>query len=115
MPNTRFTRATVPYHRIDGQEFVADYGGLGSVAITNPLNIDENGILVSTASSDGVWTSTHRTGNVDDVSATCDGWTSNLAEFDGGFGDGNSTTADWTLAGYTNGCSFQKHLYCFEQ
>ena len=95
--------------RTDGAVVATSIADLIDGAITNPIQLDENGIEVSAGS---VWTGTKSDGTA--VSNfTCDGWLQSIPA--GRVGALDATDATWTDTGGNRDCDTgRNHLYCFE-
>lgn len=109
-PLTRFTGKSfgAPYRRLDGVIVAADWDGLVSGGLQNPINIDENG---GTIAAEDVWTGTNADGTA--ASATCGGWTGPVGGV-GVVGSTGATSAEWTSRAKV-ACTTKARLYCFQQ
>lgn len=122
-----FTKSIVPWKLIDGKTLIAnDWADLVSGGLENPIDMDEDGNIVSWSggvdSTGIVWTSTGSDGrflSYDDCSDFSDGTGTHKAAV-GYIQNGYPGTYNpdfWTNAQYTAGylCSSQLSLLCFEQ
>jgi hypothetical protein len=123
-PSTRFTRATVPYLRIDGVRIANDYAGLVSGTLLAPIAVTELDTpapagVTSCLPYYSVWTATNGDGTAYPT-INCSNWT---------VGSGTSYPADYATVGASNDpalyywsgacgpvpCGNTGPLYCFEQ
>ena len=81
--------------------------------LLNPLNIMPTGLSDFTGST--VWTNTNPLGKAQDVTTSCDNWTSKSPILTTVIGYPQKTKISWTLAEYKN-CSngVGGKLYCFQ-
>ncbi|MCA9877272.1 MAG: hypothetical protein KC442_05810 [Thermomicrobiales bacterium] len=113
-PSTRFTRATVPYIRVDGEVVANSYGDLtdGS-SLNRAINLTEEG-TGGAISPNQVWTSTGDDGEQQVNPENCVAWTSGSAASTGDFGLKSSIAPSWTGSA-SQGCDNASRLYCFQQ
>lgn len=125
-PDTRFSRPTEPYVRVDGVQFAASYSALTTSGPTAPLNVTE--LNQTLQLFNGTWV---RTGTRDDGTPSlfnpnhCDDWTSDSASLRGLSGEARASTYRWTgelsSGGQTSwlnpicSASVFARLYCFQQ
>ncbi|MBW2529300.1 MAG: hypothetical protein JRI23_34305 [Deltaproteobacteria bacterium] len=141
-PNTRFTRATVPYYLVDGSVVADDYDDIIDGTLQRPIDLDESGLPGPTTSSitpdrnQLVWTGTDPDGTLcrhsnvthpigDDETGnprTCQDWTYGVDGTDNGtrvgtgFGWYPAIDVHWTVTAVAdNICGWSMALYCFEQ
>jgi hypothetical protein len=113
-PATRFTRATVPYIRVDGEVIAQDWDDLTDGSNLNrAINLTEEG-MGGAISPNQVWTSTGDDGQQQVNPDNCNGWTNDTTAFDGDFGLKSSISPSWTGSG-TQACDQESRLYCFQQ
>lgn len=128
-PSTNFTRSTQPYGLVDAANTrIADNwtdlttcneGLAGDECLDNPINVNENGIVLPDESTNStnrsVWTNTLTDGNVDETPhiSNCFDFTSLVGS--ALVGDYASTIEMWTENFLSNSCGIQSRLYCFEQ
>ena len=113
-PSTRFTRATVPYIRVDGEVIANSYDDLTDGSNLNrAINLTEEGVGGAIAPNQ-VWTSTGDDGQQQLAPDNCDGWTNGTAAFKGDFGLKSSIGPAWTGSD-TRNCDLESRLYCFQQ
>ena len=111
---TRIPMGTRAFLRNDGSTFATSYQQLISGTISNTLNIDEQGNVLS--GNVTVWTATDESGIYN--GSSCNNWTSEAVTDSGAFGDSQATDGDWTqevgepIA--TGSCNSLKRLYCIE-
>jgi len=114
-PFARFNNPTgKDYMMPNGVVVANDFTDLTDGSLDSALNRDENGNLVNLAA---VWTGTQGNGKVASGSAnsaTCKGFTTNLATSRGVLGLTGRTGASWTINNTTT-CNTNAHLMCFEQ
>ena len=116
-PSTRFTRATIPYVRVDGTAIATSWTDLTTATnLAAAINVTETGGTPPVAGgacgyNRMVWTSTNRDGTLY-PNGNCSDWTSPGGG--GSTGDYGATQywTDWCSGGV---CSGQGTLYCFEQ
>jgi hypothetical protein len=121
-PNTRFTKATIPYRLVDGTLVANSYADLVDGTIAAPLNKPEAGGAPPAGTFCGpgklpVWSSTNSVGDLIGATSNCTNWTNSTV---GGaqWGDGSMTTADWATfcyGGTCGGVTFVAPIYCFQQ
>jgi len=116
-----FAKAAVPYVRTDGALVAnnfADLADLMADTLPNPINRDEFGVEVNTATTHmRAWTGTETDGTKtvifsSSVFDNCNGWNSG-GSF-GSVGFPGSTTLTWTEGGPLS-CATAAPLYCFQQ
>ena len=113
-PSTRFTRATAPYIRMDGEIIADSYDDLTDGSNLNrAINLTEEGVGGAIAPNQ-VWTSTGDDGQQQLAPDNCDGWTNGTAAFKGDFGLKSSIGPAWTGSD-TRTCDLESRLYCFQQ
>lgn len=114
-PNTRFTKSTTPYELTMGTIIANDWTDLTDGTLNNPIDRDENGVLVSAA--DNVWTcvGTGALANCGLAGSRCSDWTSSGGGQSGLLGNTNATNFQWTADTTSEACTASNHLYCFEQ
>ena len=116
-PESRFTRATVPYRFVDGTKMANDWTDLvdGAISVANKrMHADGN----VTGFSSSPWTGVNQDGtayltNGDPLYDNCNKWTTNGSAYTGRDG-ANNTTGTWSSANDEQ-CNQQNWLYCFEQ
>lgn len=102
-----------PWRRTDGVEIAATSDTFFSGSLEAPLNLDENGLLVTPipvcGGGAGVWTGTNSQGEATGID--CESWSSppNL----GTAGDALSTDGAWT-ADCDAPCDMMLPIYCFQ-
>jgi hypothetical protein len=108
---------TGAYHLLDETEVVASKSELASGSISNPINMTEKRVKLT--SNRGVWTGTRADGSVD---ATCGDWASVAPTDRGTLGSSQATDSGWTkgadqpLSGGPNWiCDNAVSLYCFQK
>jgi hypothetical protein len=113
-PNTRFTKAAVPYRLLDGTMVAASYTALTSGALMHAIDMFETGATVPAGTSVEVWTGVTIAGG--SALNNCGNWTNNSAGLpNGSVGISDRTNTMWTQA-YSQFCDrTDNHLYCFEQ
>lgn len=116
-PSTRFTHATGPYVRVDGQIIANGWADLTDGTLAVPVVLDENG---QTIPNQIVWTNVTPAGTATstDLGQSCDNWTSSSASFGGRYGGDVSVNFAWTdssLVPLPCNNIFGAALYCFEQ
>jgi len=104
----RLAHNSLPYILLNGSQVAANWAGLISGTIVNPINISETG---STVGGDGVWTATKVDGTFFGTD-TCSNWTSTSGS--GRYGGSPFSNAGWTDFN-SFPCSSLFYLYCFEQ
>jgi cysteine-rich repeat protein len=109
-PFARFAASPVTYKTLDGFAVAAYWSALGYLDLINPINVDEQGVLLG--GTFDVWTGTNRNGS--GTGTNCSGWTSSSSGVQGTYGFGEQTVATWS-AGSTGACNVPQHVYCFEQ
>ena len=111
-PATRFTQASVPYVRVDGQVVAKNFVDLTDGSIISPINLDEKGSDRSTGARP--WTGTSSAGVPQ--GANCSGWKESTT---GGGQAGLQTATDsrWSADDGTPlvPCKNAQRIYCFEQ
>jgi hypothetical protein len=105
------THAAVPYVRLDKKVVAANFTGLTSGTLTNPISVDEIGAPV-VGTNVPVWTNTKANGTGDDGLAGCNRWNGTTGAAAVGWADKTNTA--WTDSNTTLSCSSQAHLYCIE-
>ncbi|MBS2011429.1 MAG: hypothetical protein JST00_00845 [Deltaproteobacteria bacterium] len=111
-PNSRFTKATVPYRLLDGTVVASSWSDLVDGLLAHGIDRDEKG--VATAGVE-VWSGTTSAG--DYSGASCNGFTSNdgSGTVTATQGITNLTTVGWTSS-YLQFCNrTNPRIYCFEQ
>lgn len=122
----RMTHSSLPYKLLDGTLVANNWADLTSGGIQNPINIDENGYMITWNGGTGsVYTSTYTDGTsmlLHGAKYDCEGLTNaNAYDTDAGsyesavIGYDNSSGKAWTDSILTTGCSSFYSLYCFEQ
>lgn len=113
-PATRFTRATVPYIRVDGEVIAQDWDDLTDGSNLNrAINLTEEGTGGAIAPNQ-VWTSTGDDGEQQVNPENCDDWTNGTAASNGDFGLKSSIATSWT-GSTSQACDNASRLYCFQQ
>lgn len=109
-PATRFTKATVPYVRVDGAVVAENWTDLTDGTLYNPIYLDASGIPVRATA----WTGT----NIDGTpkGSNCNNWQST----DGGAQSGYPSATDYKWTAYellpNVPCrNLAQAFYCFEQ
>ena len=110
-PESRFTRATVPYVEVNGGTVANNWTDLTDGSIGHAITNEANG---SSSFSCGVWTNTNTDGTARNNTDNCNGWTSNGSSLSARHGAYNSTGSAWT-ASNNNTCDNAYCLLCFEQ
>ncbi len=113
-PDTRFTKATVPYVLPSGLEIASNWSDLTDGTLTNPILEDEDGTTLGYAD---VWTSTNVSGTSavgTDSTYACGNWQSNTKLYLGLWGDATQVNSDWTNL-WEYRCDYTNAIYCFEQ
>lgn len=107
-PANRFATKTLPYRRIDGELFAADFTALTTTGPVKPVAFLEDGV---DAPSEPVWTGTHTSG-LSAFPSNCGDW----ASLAGSATIGRPLRKDafWTEDPAPMGCNQTAHLYCFE-
>lgn len=101
------------FTRIDQQVIANNVSDLLDGSLDLPLNIDQQGNLVSGTVGAYVWTGTSNNG-LNRPNLNCVNWTSSSAGDSGGVGE--LTTSGWTEANSSSlSCIQQAKLYCFEK
>jgi len=104
----------VQYFSYNGANIVAESrGDLLDGTISNIINMDENGALVTNQT---VWTGTRLSEDGIELGESCDNWSSIEYRF-GDFGSTAYTDINWTyqaIGFMEESCNQQKNLYCFE-
>lgn len=115
-PSTRFTRASVPYVRVDGVVVANDWTDLTDLTLAAPIDVTELGTAppVGTACDGvGAWTNTWVNGTFWADFSSCDDWTNVNAS--SGFSGKIDATNWWWSLDCQGGCTGTAALYCFEQ
>jgi hypothetical protein len=112
-PAQRFTKATVPYRRLDGTTIAASFSGLAA-GVLSPIDIDEKNESLAAATSNGskTWTATVTSGAAD--TSSCAGFTSTTGTGEVGHCTSGGSVG-WTSAYTSEMCNVANHIYCFEQ
>jgi hypothetical protein len=111
-PESRFTRATVPYRNMDGEMLANDWTDLVDGGnLLNIINVLADG---SGPFSDNIWTNINIDGTATSDTANCNSWTSNGTGLSAGQGDYRWSNSTWTAEG-VEACDNANSLYCFEQ
>lgn len=97
---------------MNGQTVATSWGDLWDGSIANPVNYDENGVLVSTTTA--VYTGTSTTGVPATSSRDCSNWLSTVSTTTGTTGLLTGTNGSW-IANTGTACNNSARLYCFEQ
>lgn len=108
-PNSRFTRAAIPYRLVDGTTIANNYADLTDGTLLHSINLDERGTLVSGA---WVWTGTWESGV--GTLYHCQSWTSAASADTGAIGNTDGVGRPWS-AQYQDYCNGSYRLYCFQQ
>jgi hypothetical protein len=114
-PSQRFTKATVPYRRLDGVAVASSWADL-TTGISNAIDVDETNASHAADSSNAskTWTGTTVAGVLS--TSSCGNFASNSSTTTGQVGHCTGTgTVNWTSAYATETCSVPNHVYCFEQ
>jgi hypothetical protein len=104
-----------PWYLVDGTLVAHSSGDLEFGDLTNPINLDENGLRISSPAlgNPGVWTGPMWVeGSLSGDS--CNDWTSSSGTSSGTGGDFNATDTGWWQEGPNLACSNQMRLYCLE-
>src|SRR5262249_20523455 len=109
-PSTRFTRATVPYLRLDGGKIADSWAGLvANQSVLVSMNKTELNTTVSSApiacNLPASWTSTRPDGTLFIATQTCSDWGSGSQNAVGSFGETDATNGFWTTACSGGGCN----------
>ena len=123
-PSTRFfTKASVPYRRVDDVLVANDWTDLTDGEIEATITVYENGGMTG-AGAYATWTGTNPDGSADAGGLFCNDWTSASVADQGRGGRWANTNTLWTFAG-TRQCNRQRTakdtridntaLLCFEQ
>jgi hypothetical protein len=99
------------YRLLNGKLVADDKADLTGGTLNNPIQVDENGDIVST--DFGVWTGTDTDGTKSGVGDHCNNWGSSSNTDRAQTGQANATTASWTRAGVGDECVAGRRLYCF--
>lgn len=112
-PDTRFTKASVPYVLADGTMIAKDYADLTDGSLMHPINMEPSGGSVGTQYT---WTGTNSDGTSAKEWLTCDGWKAEPLESFHGMG-GRTERADglWSSRIARVGCARRHRLWCFQQ
>jgi hypothetical protein len=114
-PSQRFTKATVPYRRLDGVAVASSWADL-TTGILNAIDVDETNASHASDSSGAskTWTATTVAGVLG--TSSCGNFASNSSTTTGEVGHCTGTgTVNWTSAYATESCNVPNHIYCFEQ
>lgn len=115
-PLSRFTKATVPYIRVDGTTIAQDWNDLTSGSLDHTLNMFEYGV---TMLGNHPWTCTDSSGamKTDGTPAHCQQWSVKSSLVQGSVGDATATDSAWTNDTSVSGgpCNGGQRLYCFQQ
>ena len=109
-PSTTFTQSTIPYILADGTEVAANWAGLISGTLLNPIDEEANQTLLSSVL---VWTGTTASGTA--ASDKCQGFASANVTANGAVGSSSATDTTWSQDPPHQTCNNTLHLYCFEQ
>jgi hypothetical protein len=127
---SRLTHSTGPYVLVNGTQVAADWAGLTSGTLLNPISMSETGgfppqsnILCSSTNVPAAWTATAPDGTLaTTVGATCADWTTSGPSNGAVLGIVASTSATWTdgcssqvPGGTSTMCAGAAALYCIEQ
>jgi hypothetical protein len=115
-PSSRFTRATVPYVRVDGVIVANDWNDLTDLTLAAPIDVTELGTAPPVGTQCfgvGAWTNTWVNGTFWAEFSSCDDWT-NVNAYSGFTGVFTATNWYWSLD-CQGGCTGTAPLYCFEQ
>jgi len=107
-PKTRFTHASVPYDRVDGQRIANGWADLTDGRISDPIELDENGRNVMGSA----WTSTTPFGTLNADNGDCGGWRTRFAR--ARIGNVGDFISFWSDA-IDLSCGSLSRLYCFQQ
>ncbi len=95
--------------------------GVISGSLMAPINRDQFGAEIIVGmdfdcqeDSEFAWTNAKPDGDVNDGQQSCDGWTSNANNKDGGRGCPRKNDGEWTLSCQPFNCAAELHIYCFE-
>jgi hypothetical protein len=115
-PASRFTRATVPYVRVDGLSVADDWDDLTDGRLKRPINVTEQGqVLGPPTSNNWVRSNTTNSGERQTGRNDCENWINGSSgTLFGNTGDAQSINAAWTNSGF-QGCNTSVRLYCFQQ
>ena len=115
-PASRFTRATVPYVRVDGQSVADNWADLTDGRLIRTINVTEQGTVLGPPSSNTwVWSNTTSSGERRAGVNHCENWTNGMsAGAYGNTGDPRSLDTEWTDRDF-QGCPTSVRLYCFQQ
>lgn len=108
--NGRMYQTGLPYKTLNGKIVAKNWNDLIDGSLTNPINIDEYGNLVSGSAWTGTLTNA---GSASGVQNNCNYWSAN-AGYSGLSGNISSIIGKWTNNVLLT-CSSQARLYCFEQ
>jgi hypothetical protein len=110
-PDTRFTKATVPYRLLDGTMVATNWNDLTNGSILHGIDRDEKNVLTSGTE---VWTATTSDGNFQ--GGGCNGFTSAADSAPtAAQGISDRTNGQWTNV-YLQFCDrTNPRIYCFEQ
>ena len=116
-PASRFTKATVPYARVDGEIVAQDWTDLTDGTLDFPINVDEQGNAVIAGF---IWSNVATDGTFNDcatmvVPETCVDYTDGTATASGGVGSVTAIDATWTEFGCGLTCNAALRLLCVEQ
>lgn len=107
--SSRLNHSTAPYMRIDGITVANNWTDLTDGVLAASISITENGSVVS---GTGVWTNTRIAGAVASTTNTCSDWGSTTGQ--SVRGNNSATSGAWTAGSLLN-CTYNLHLYCFQE
>lgn len=114
-PASRFTRATVPYVRVDGLTVADNWTDLTGGRLKRPVNITEKGQVNELPNR--VWTSTTHSGELPpNPRDDCESWINSTGSWFGDFGSPQAIDSTWTESNMNfTDCYDLSRLYCFQQ
>ena len=108
-PDTRFTKATVPYVLVDGTLLADTWDDLVMNGLDAPINLTDTLATVA----DNVWTGTDAAGTAN--ADHCDGWSNGSMMFSGQRGLSSAMDSDWTSESVQMCDESAYRIYCFQQ
>lgn len=118
-PDTRFTKASIPYRRTDGALIANNWADLTDGNILATITRKADGSDLGYAANSFTNVAADGTAKYDGIN-NCDGWTSNGSGSQAHKGNSGGTDQAWTDGGLSvspNGCSGNGNplIYCFQQ